>query len=197
MNIRIIRKRNNKKVYLRVVNGEVVVTAPFSVSKQEINLFIQKNQVWIQEQLNQHPFLKEGDHVSILEKDYIIQYKNDRYMIDGIDLDAFIYSHTTVYITKRVHYFCNELKIQEPTLSFKYYKSRWGSCRKDQNALQFNLNLAYTNFSFIDAIILHEIAHLFVSNHGKDFYDLLTTWMPEYRTVISQKFIIPKKKLSK
>ena len=34
---------------------------------------------------------------------------------------------------------------------------------------------------FVDAIILHELAHLFHFNHSKDFYAVVKTYMQDYK----------------
>lgn len=39
---------------------------------------------------------------------------------------------------------------------------------------------------FVDAIILHELAHLYHLNHSKEFYGLLCTWMPNYKEIMKK-----------
>ncbi len=38
--------------------------------------------------------------------------------------------------------------------------------------------------NFIDAIIIHELAHLREKNHQKPFWNLVNQWMPEYEEVV-------------
>lgn len=50
----------------------------------------------------------------------------------------------------------------------------------------FNVNLIFMPLEFVDAIILHELAHLYHLNHSKEFYDLLCTWMPNYKEIMKK-----------
>jgi predicted metal-dependent hydrolase len=67
-------------------------------------------------------------------------------------------------------------------------EGRWGSCSSD-NRLAFSYRLAeylHSGREFIDAIIIHELAHLREKNHQKPFWNLVTEWMPEYRAVVEK-----------
>jgi len=37
---------------------------------------------------------------------------------------------------------------------------------------------------FIDAIIIHELAHLREKHHQKSFWDLVYSWIPDYESVM-------------
>ena len=59
------RKSNCKKIKIRVVKGVVQVSAPFYVSKREIDDFVKEQETWIQKKMTR--FLYWGMHI-----DYII-----------------------------------------------------------------------------------------------------------------------------
>jgi predicted metal-dependent hydrolase len=70
--------------------------------------------------------------------------------------------------------------------SIKITKSErwWGSCSA-RNGLCFSYRLAeYIGSSFLDAIIIHELAHLREKHHQKSFWDLVYSMMPEYESVM-------------
>lgn len=60
-----------------------------------------------------------------------------------------------------------------PDMSIRNMKSRWGSCRMDQNKITLNLKLVQLNTHYIDSVIYHELCHFKVGAHNKSFYTLL------------------------
>lgn len=62
---------------------------------------------------------------------------------------------------------------------------RWGSCTPTGNIL-LNPNLVKTSKACIEYVILHELCHLVVPYHNKEFYDLQTRLIPDWK-VLKQK----------
>ncbi len=57
--------------------------------------------------------------------------------------------------------------------------SRWGSCSKDGN-LKFNVILMEAPERVRESVVVHELCHIGVMNHSKDFYDRLYSVFPDY-----------------
>ena len=80
-----------------------------------------------------------------------------------------------------------------PYTSVKITKSeaRWGSCSAN-NGLCFSYRLAaYLHTTeatspFVDAIIVHELAHLREKNHQKPFWNLVYSMMPDYELIMKR-----------
>ena len=194
MNYRLIRKKRNKKAYIRVVDGEVIVTVPYYMSEKEIDSFVNRSENWIAEQVSKNSLIQTNDKIFLLGREYIVQF-HDRpscfadneylYLIRNKEIiDEFILKNIKNYMEIRFQFFCSQLDIHEISLKFSTYKSKWGSCTPKKRLICFNINLIFMPLDFIDAIILHELAHLYYLNHGKNFYDLLLKWMPNYKLVI-------------
>lgn len=204
MNYKLIRKKRNKKAYIRVIDEEVVVTVPYYMSQREIDVFVNKSEPWILDQLNKNSLIQSGDTISLLGKEYIVQlhdksscFVDDGYLYlirDKKMIDGFLKKNIKNYMESRFQYFCDQLDIHDVSLKFGTYKSKWGSCTPKKRLICFNINLIFMPLDFIDAIILHELAHLYYLNHGKDFYDLLLKWMPNYKSVIKKgkEYTIPR-----
>ncbi|HZE39104.1 MAG TPA: M48 family metallopeptidase [Stackebrandtia sp.] len=51
--------------------------------------------------------------------------------------------------------------------------SRWGSCTPDDRTIRLSTRLATMPGWVIDYVLLHELAHLVVPRHGKEFWSLV------------------------
>lgn len=65
----------------------------------------------------------------------------------------------------------------------KKMKTRWGTCNTNSHKLWFNLWLAKVPNECVGYVILHELSHLRVANHGPRFKSLLDRHMPNWRVV--------------
>jgi predicted metal-dependent hydrolase len=59
-------------------------------------------------------------------------------------------------------------------------KTRWGSCSA-RNNINLNINLAHLPVELMDYIILHELAHTRITNHGPQFWKLLGDYIQHPR----------------
>lgn len=67
-----------------------------------------------------------------------------------------------------------------PSINFRKTKSRWGSC-SNKGKVTFNPDLIKFHPKCIEYVIIHEFCHLIEHNHGKNFYKLLESKMPDYK----------------
>lgn len=64
-------------------------------------------------------------------------------------------------------------------------RTRWGSC-SEQNNLSLNVKLARLPDELIDYVLLHELVHTRVKNHGRPFWDELEKYVPQARRKAAQ-----------
>jgi predicted metal-dependent hydrolase len=72
------------------------------------------------------------------------------------------------------------LRMPPPKIVIRRMDKRWGSCTKTGNVL-LNVELVKTPLDCIEYLIMHELCHLRVHNHGPAYYRLLTRCMPDWR----------------
>lgn len=190
------KKSNCKKIKIRVIEGVVCVSAPFTVSKKIIDDFVQEQEAWIKNQLDKNAQSKENDLICLLGNEYRLHYIDQKMCYvagnalylhpDKTLIQKFLKQNAKKYIDLRFEFFCEQLHIHNISLQYGFYKSKWGSCTPSKHKICFNVNLIFMPLEFVDAIILHELAHLFHFSHSKDFYNLLCTWMPNYRQVLKE-----------
>ncbi|NLA87393.1 MAG: M48 family metallopeptidase, partial [Clostridiales bacterium] len=59
-------------------------------------------------------------------------------------------------------------------------EKRFGSCSA-KNRLCFSWRLMRYPDAAIDYVVVHELAHIMHKNHGKAFYALIESYMPDYK----------------
>lgn len=92
-------------------------------------------------------------------------------------------NNTEVLIAKKLPYWSkitgfkyNEFKIRDAT-------TRYGSCMPSKKKLYFSSRLIMLPEDKVDAIIVHELCHMRYKYHNKDFYNLVQTYMPNYKKI--------------
>jgi len=60
-------------------------------------------------------------------------------------------------------------------------KSMWGNCRAETRVITFSLQLAHKSDAFREYIVVHELCHLKVQNHGPAFKALMDRYLPDWR----------------
>lgn len=61
-------------------------------------------------------------------------------------------------------------------------KTRWGSC-SHKNNISLNMSLVHLPGNLIDYIMLHELVHTRIKNHGRRYWDTLSQYLPQARAL--------------
>lgn len=78
--------------------------------------------------------------------------------------------------------------LDEPGVEWtiRLMRSEWGSCTARKRRMVFNLDLARVPVECIEYIVVHELTHLAVQNHGPAFKELMTRRLPEWKALRRQ-----------
>ena len=202
----------NMHLYVKPPEGRVEVSAPMTLSDESIELFVRTKLGWIrkqQEKFRVQPRQGEREYVSgetlyLWGKQYYLQVlyngKGNSLIIDGDKAILTVRKESTI---KQRENFVNEwyrerLKKQIELLlpkwetstnlhpsswQTKYMTTRWGTCNTKTGKLWFNLQLAKKPIECLEYVILHELIHLKIKNHGKEFISMMDDFMPYWRDV--------------
>lgn len=159
--------RKNKNIRLSIDgSGEIHLTCPYGITEPEIYDFVLSKVDWIRDNLK-----KVEKKESLANKP-----KLKKREIDGLKslIDDYVYKYSVIMGAEIF-----DVKIRK-------MKTEWGNCNFVKKVLTFNTYLYYMSEKFIEAIVVHEIAHIFVHNHSKKFYDLVLKYLPDYRARLKE-----------
>jgi len=80
---------------------------------------------------------------------------------------------------EKLEKYSKQLRTAPCKTMIKSQKTRWGSCSKKGN-INLNWRLIMAPDNIIDYVIVHELCHLKVMNHSKDFWNLVKSVLPDY-----------------
>lgn len=83
-------------------------------------------------------------------------------------------------LRKRVETWALQLAVQTPRIRIQHMSRKWGSC-STSGTITLASDLAEQGAEFQDFVIVHELLHFRVPNHGKLFKALMTAHLPNWR----------------
>ena len=82
---------------------------------------------------------------------------------------------------ERMHPSVEKYGIEKPEILIRTMKARWGSCTPEKKSILLNSELIKAPKLCIDYVVLHELIHFKYRNHDNDFYDFMTSLMPDWK----------------
>jgi predicted metal-dependent hydrolase len=83
---------------------------------------------------------------------------------------------------ERVHYFAQRLDVRVRSLALRRMSNKWASCSSNGN-LNFNVELLDLDKKIGDYVIVHELLHFSVPNHGKLWKSLMRAHLGDYEVL--------------
>lgn len=71
--------------------------------------------------------------------------------------------------------------VKAGSLVYRNMKSRWGSCQPATGRICINIRLALYPPECLEYVVVHELCHLLVPGHGKQFHTLMDRFMPDWK----------------
>ena len=208
-NIQIIKK-NVKNITLKVKpTCEVIIVVPRFTTDNHIEYILKKRENWIAKKIafyreNYKPQIKEyvsGENVKYLGKNYrlkIIQSEDESVKLQRGYIQIFIKDKEDLerkkrllnewyhikaenYFKKIIAKYSKLLDVSVQKVRIRQMKTRWGSCNSVKSYINLNIELIFKPLNAIEYVILHELAHLIHPNHSREFYNYLSTYMPDWK----------------
>lgn len=73
-----------------------------------------------------------------------------------------------------------QMALAPQRVGFRKMTSRWGSC-SSKGSILLNSALCFVPRSLAEYVVVHELVHLRVFNHGPEFKAMMTHYLPDWR----------------
>lgn len=192
----IVTRKKNKNTYIRVKEDlNIYVTTNYLMREKDILKLIDDNINQITKMFNRmERKVKQEESFYYLGKKYDIVYLNQKDIIFGdekifishdFDINKWLLKEAKqiflVELDKIYHLF--PYSIPYPSLTIRKMKTRFGVCNVKTKRVTLNLELIYKDIKYLDYVIVHELSHLIYPNHSKDFWQLVSMMVPNYKEI--------------
>lgn len=160
---RLIRS-NRKTLSLEVTQDlEVLVRAPMYTSDATVKTFFHKHTAWLQK------------HYAQMETRRMAHPEPSPAQVEALQKAA------KAHLPERVEHYARLMDLAPTGISITNAKTRFGSCSA-KNRLCFSWRLMAYPPAAVDYVVVHELAHIVHKNHGPDFYALIATILPDWKS---------------
>ncbi len=192
-------------------NCQIAVSAPYKTDIEYIRAFVESKGEWIYKNMvaiekynisKPDSEIYTGKKVYFLGKEYIVKIiaseknhiyiENDSIVIysshDGerlkkqyMDFLKIQAQEVFLLIVQKAYFDMKEERLPKFTVLIRNMKTRWGTCNIRTNVVTLNLQLIKTDIACIYQVVCHELTHFKIHNHGKDFYNILEKYVPNWK----------------
>lgn len=153
---------NRKTLCIKIErDGRVTVRAPKNTTAQAIDEFVRRHRKWIE--AHRAEILKKAEKQRELTEDDIKELRR----------------RAGEYIPRRAAKLADSMGVKYTGIRITAAKTRFGSCSA-KNSLCFSLYLMCYPTAAVDAVIVHELAHILHKDHSERFYAQVQKAMPDY-----------------
>ena len=206
------KKIKNMHLYVLPPDGRVRVTAPKRLTETQIAAFVHSKLDWITKQQTRIAALPKtapqryeaGETLTVWGKPYLLQVeyssKRNALTLQGDRAVLTVREKSTAAQREAFvkEWYRAELKTQvlkylpkweqvtglcPSSWQTKVMKTRWGTCNPKSKKIWLSLSLAKKPVHCLEYVLLHELTHLKVQNHGPEFQAFLDFHMPDWRAL--------------
>jgi predicted metal-dependent hydrolase len=141
---------------------KVLVRAPLRSSEKDIDAMVEKYQDWIESHLAKQE-RRNAARPEPTQQEASVLMNKAKTLLPG-----------------RVAFYSEIMGLKPTGITITGAQKRFGSC-SGKNRISFSWRLMSYPDPAIDYVVVHELAHIRHKNHGKDFYALIESVLPDYR----------------
>ncbi len=207
---RVIQSRR-KSIAIEITRqGEVILRAPIYATEAQIQAFASEKSRWIEEKLimvrQQYPQtakhqFAQGERFWFLGQQISLELVDPRSQRAPLTLNqhfrlrkdaipraqelftAWYRTQARTILSERVETHAQANQLAYKQIKITSARTRWGSC-SSRGTLSFPWRLVMARPASIDYVVIHELVHTRVRNHGQQFWHKVAALFPDYHTEI-------------
>jgi len=94
--------------------------------------------------------------------------------------------HTKEQLKAEIVRWAGVMKVNTVQIRVQRMTKKWASC-SSKGRVCFSTDLLQEAKSFQELVIVHELLHLQVPNHGKLFKSLMNAYLPSWETILAKR----------
>lgn len=170
MSIQLIYRQTNKLSIRIVRNGDVHVSVPIGMSRNDVETFINCHLDWIErarkktneQQTQRAAFFNQLPMKTMTQKNEATEKLMKL-------IEPMIENHS------------KKMGVSPSSVSYKPMISRWGICNVRERSIKFSTYLLLLPEWCVEHVVVHELCHLLEPSHNAFFYDLMDKYYPRWR----------------
>lgn len=199
------KRRGSKSMRIKLAqDGTITVSVPNWVPYRVAIDFALKQSVWIKKHQPPKKYISHGQRIG---RSHTINFSktamnspmvkiNGLYinilMPNNLDTTDALVQKTAVrgarnalkkqafYLEDELNYHADRLGYEYKSLSFKFMKSKWGSCSNTKH-ITLNYRLLDLPMHLSEYVLIHELVHLNHMNHSSAYWEELEVHIPDYK----------------
>ncbi len=163
--------RRTSRLSMRIAkNGDVHVSAPFGMSKREVEAFICQHQEWIAE-ARRKTAERQRQRADFYDQ---LPLRTKLQKIEAIE-------RLKAMVEPMVERHARIMGVNPSAISFKPMISRWGVCNVRDKSICFSLYLLLLPEWCAENVVVHELCHLLEPSHNARFHSLMDRFFPRWK----------------
>ena len=167
----VVTFKRTKALRMSVVkNGDVHVSAPIGTPRSVVEKFIEENKAWIEKARENTRERQQQRYDFFNQLPLDTREKCDEALVK-----------LKALIPPMVDKYAKLMNVKPNQVYYRATISKWGSCDVKRRNICFSAYLLLLPKWCVEHVVVHELAHLIVPNHGKDFYAVMDRFFPKWK----------------
>lgn len=163
--------RRTSRLSMRIVkNGDVHVSAPIGMPKQEVEQFIEEHREWIME-ARKKAYERQTRRAKFYNQ---LPLKTREQTEDAL-------RQLKTLIEPMVERHSREMGVRSSLVYYKAMISRWGVCNVKNRSICFSVYLLLLPEWCVEHVVVHELCHLLEPSHNARFHALMDKYFPRWK----------------